>query len=52
VVLADDGDVDVIFAADLAGVSMETVGKASTKAEIAFANASALTQMPTANFSA
>jgi hypothetical protein len=39
------------LAADLAGVSMETVGKASTKAEIAFANASAGSAVAAAAFS-
>lgn len=39
------------LAADLAGVSMETVGKASTKAEIAFANASAGSAVAAASFS-
>lgn len=38
------------LAADLAGVSMESVGKASTKAEIAFANASAGSSTATAAF--
>jgi len=39
------------LAADLAGVSMETVGKASTKAEIAFANASAGSAVAASAFS-
>jgi hypothetical protein len=39
------------LAADLAGVSMESVGKASQKAEIAFANASAGSASATAAFS-
>lgn len=38
------------LAADLAGVSMESVGKASQKAEIAFANASNGSSMATASF--
>jgi len=38
------------LAADLAGVSMDTVGKASTKAEIAFANASAGSAVAAAAF--